>query len=46
MKSLISKVVRNFELLPATPTYTLELAAEMILKSVNGIKISLKSREY
>ncbi|XP_063922936.1 cytochrome P450 4c3-like isoform X2 [Zophobas morio] len=44
MKSVISKVLRNFELRPATPEHKLDLIAEAILKSANGINISLKRR--
>ncbi|EFA04665.2 cytochrome P450 CYP4BN1 [Tribolium castaneum] len=44
MKSTISKVLRNFELQPATPTHTVQLAAESVLKSANGVKIALKNR--
>nr|XP_015835227.1 PREDICTED: uncharacterized protein LOC660088 [Tribolium castaneum] len=46
LKSTLSKVVRKFELRPATPEHKLQLTAETVLKSVNGIKISLKLRQY
>ncbi|CAH1966529.1 unnamed protein product [Acanthoscelides obtectus] len=45
MKSTISKIVRNFELLPATPKHELQLAPEVILVSKNGIRISLNRRK-
>ncbi|XP_044271096.1 cytochrome P450 4c3-like isoform X2 [Tribolium madens] len=44
MKSTISKMLRNFELQPATPTHTIQLTAESVLKSENGVKIALNSR--
>ncbi|EFA04629.1 cytochrome P450-like protein [Tribolium castaneum] len=44
MKSLISKVIRHFELTPANPHHELVLAAETVLKSANGIKIGLRAR--
>lgn len=45
MKSTLSKVLRNFELLPATPNEPLQLASETVLKSANGVKIALKNRK-
>lgn len=44
MKCTISKVLRNFQLLPATPEHKLELSSETVLKSKNGINIKLKKR--
>ncbi|KAG5879643.1 hypothetical protein JTB14_034443 [Gonioctena quinquepunctata] len=44
MKSTLSKVLRNFELLPATPAEPLRLAPEVILVSKNGVCISIKKR--
>ncbi|KAG5864736.1 hypothetical protein JTB14_027757 [Gonioctena quinquepunctata] len=44
MKSTISKVLRNFELFPATPAHPLRLASEVILVSKNGVCISMKKR--
>ncbi|XP_074039394.1 cytochrome P450 4d2 isoform X2 [Leptinotarsa decemlineata] len=44
MKSTISKLIRNFHLLPPGPTFQLELVPEMTLTSRNGIKISLEKR--
>ncbi|KAF7279570.1 hypothetical protein GWI33_007032 [Rhynchophorus ferrugineus] len=43
--SVISKVIRNFELKPANPFHEVELSAELVLISVNGIKISLSRRK-
>lgn len=45
MKSTISKVLRNFELL-AVPEHEPILASEAILKSANGLLIRLKEREF
>ncbi|CAH1183090.1 unnamed protein product [Phaedon cochleariae] len=45
MKSTVSKVLRNFELSPATPTHELKLAPEIILVSKNGVRLSLKKRK-
>ncbi|KAF7279573.1 hypothetical protein GWI33_007035 [Rhynchophorus ferrugineus] len=44
MTSVLSKIVRNFELLPAIPSHKLSLAAEILLVSKTGIKISIKNR--
>ncbi|XP_023309750.1 cytochrome P450 4c3-like isoform X2 [Anoplophora glabripennis] len=46
MKAVISKVLRNFELLPAFPRHKPLLAAESVLKSANGIKVQLKPRKW
>ncbi|KAJ3655743.1 hypothetical protein Zmor_014858 [Zophobas morio] len=45
MKSTISKILRHFELQPASPECRPQLAAEAVLKSTNGIKISLCLRQ-
>ncbi|KAF2895444.1 hypothetical protein ILUMI_10731 [Ignelater luminosus] len=45
MKSLLSKVLRNYELLE-DPEHKLVLAAETVLKSANGIRIGLKKRNF
>lgn len=42
--STISKIIRNFELMPATPKHELQLAPEAILISKTGICISIKNR--
>ncbi|XP_072402596.1 cytochrome P450 4V2-like [Diabrotica undecimpunctata] len=44
MKSTLSKVIRNFELFPSTPKHELQLVPDTILKSKNGICISIKQR--
>ncbi|KAJ8913515.1 hypothetical protein NQ315_017065 [Exocentrus adspersus] len=46
MKTTISKVIRNFELLPSIPKRDLELAPETILVSKNGVHISLRKRKW
>jgi cytochrome P450 family 4 len=45
MKSTVSKILRNFELEPASPEHKLNLVAELVLKSANGIKIALNLRK-
>ncbi|RZB39211.1 p450 domain containing protein [Asbolus verrucosus] len=44
MKSVLSKILRKFELQPTNPQHVLKLSAEAVLKSANGIKIKLKCR--
>ncbi|CAG9827254.1 unnamed protein product [Diabrotica balteata] len=44
VKSTLSKILRNFELKPATPVHELQLVPETILVSKNGVRISLKDR--
>ncbi|EFA04617.2 cytochrome P450-like protein [Tribolium castaneum] len=44
MKSTISKILRKYKLLPADPQHELNLVSELILKSSNGIKISIEPR--
>ncbi|RZC40119.1 p450 domain containing protein [Asbolus verrucosus] len=44
LKSLVSKMARNFEFFPASPQHQMELASETVLKSLNGVKIGLKLR--
>ncbi|CAG9762333.1 unnamed protein product [Ceutorhynchus assimilis] len=44
MLSAVSKVVRNFELLPAKPHHKLQLASETILISKNGARIFIRDR--
>ncbi|XP_050501561.1 cytochrome P450 4C1-like isoform X2 [Diabrotica virgifera virgifera] len=44
VKSTLSKILRNFELMPATPVHELQLAPQTILVSKNGIRISIKER--
>ncbi|XP_056639141.1 cytochrome P450 4c3-like [Diorhabda sublineata] len=44
MKSTVSKVLRNYELLPAK-NHRLKLAPELILVSKSGIHLSVKKRE-
>ncbi|KAI2474305.1 hypothetical protein C4B38_000372 [Diabrotica virgifera virgifera] len=44
MKSVISTILRNYEMLPCG--HKLELAAEGALKSKNGIKVKLRKRDW
>ncbi|XP_072402574.1 cytochrome P450 4d2-like [Diabrotica undecimpunctata] len=44
VKSTLSKILRNFELKPATPVHELQLVPETILVSNNGVRISIKER--
>ncbi|KAJ3656945.1 hypothetical protein Zmor_015989 [Zophobas morio] len=44
MKSIISKIVRHFEIKPTSPRHEVKLSAETVLKSLNGIKVTLKKR--
>lgn len=45
MKSTISRIIRFYELLPV-PDYKPILAAETVLKSLNGINVRLRSRKW
>lgn len=45
MKCTLSKMLRNFEMLPSIPEHKLMLAAETVLKSANGINIRLQKRK-
>jgi cytochrome P450 family 4 len=44
IKSLVSKIIRNFELSPAFPRHEMILSPETVLKSLNGIRVGIKSR--
>lgn len=44
LKSIISRVVYNFEFATAGPQYEPILAGEAILRSANGINIKLRKR--
>lgn len=46
MKSTISKVVRNYELLPLVPKHTPFILSEVILRSDNGVMLKLKNRVW
>ncbi|CAG9771771.1 unnamed protein product [Ceutorhynchus assimilis] len=45
MLSTVSKVIRNFKLAPSKPEHKIKIAAETILISANGVRISLENRE-
>ncbi|XP_063913529.1 cytochrome P450 4d2-like [Zophobas morio] len=44
IKSIVSKVVRHYELSAAFPRHDLDLTPETVLKSLNGVRIGLKLR--
>ncbi|KAF2888130.1 hypothetical protein ILUMI_18043 [Ignelater luminosus] len=46
MKSVVSKVLRHYELLPSIPESKPALVGETILKSSTGVHIRLKHREF
>lgn len=46
LKSTISKVLRNYELISAGKKFDVILANEIILKSKNGVNLILKDRVY
>lgn len=46
MKSVISKILRNFELLPAIPVYKPILAMEAIFRPTNGVNIRLRNCKW
>lgn len=46
MLATLSKIVRKFRLAPAKPEHKIQLAAETILISKNGVKISLEKRWF
>ncbi|KAJ8943363.1 hypothetical protein NQ318_002596 [Aromia moschata] len=46
MKSVISNVLRHYELLATCPRHELMLAAETVLKSANGVRIKIRKRDW
>lgn len=44
MKATVSKLLRNFEILPATPEHIVKPVSETVLKSTNGVRVCLKER--
>ncbi|KAJ8913516.1 hypothetical protein NQ315_017066 [Exocentrus adspersus] len=46
LKSTLSKILRNFELLPAVPEHKIVLVSEAVLKSRNGVRIRLIRRNW
>ncbi|KAJ8943364.1 hypothetical protein NQ318_002597 [Aromia moschata] len=46
VKSAISKVLRNYELLPATPKHEPVLLPQAVLSSANGIRIKIRRRKW
>lgn len=46
MKSVLAAILRQYELLPTYPKHNLDLIAETVLKSNNGICIRLENRDF
>lgn len=46
MKSTLATVLKHYEILPAVPEHHLKLAAETVLKSVNGMHVRLSTRHH
>lgn len=44
LKSIISTLLRYYEVLPAIPEHKVVVSAETVLKSANGICIRIKER--
>lgn len=44
MKSVISKILRNYELLPSIPHNPPKVIGEIILKSATGVNLRLQRR--
>jgi cytochrome P450 family 4 len=44
IKSLLSKIIRNFELSPAYPRQEMILSPENVLKSLNGVRVGIECR--
>ncbi|KAL1490374.1 hypothetical protein ABEB36_013083 [Hypothenemus hampei] len=44
LKSVLAKILLNFELLPAEPKFTPIVSSQTVLKTQNGIKIRLRKR--
>lgn len=46
MKATIAQILRNFEIRPASPKHIVKPVSETVLKSKNGICVSLKERTF
>ncbi|KAJ8981726.1 hypothetical protein NQ317_003791 [Molorchus minor] len=46
VKSCVSKILRNFELKPASPEHELDLVSLIVLKSRNGVRMKLVKRKW
>lgn len=44
MKATMSMLLRNFEIIPATPKHELDLTIEVVLMSKTGVHVALKAR--
>ena len=45
MKATISKILRNFKILPTVPEHKVIISAETVLKSANGMLVRLEKRD-
>ncbi|KAF2894417.1 hypothetical protein ILUMI_11757 [Ignelater luminosus] len=46
IKSVLANILRNFIILPSNPKHNLEIVAETVIKSANGVCVQLKEREF
>lgn len=44
MKILLTKIIVHYELLPASEHHELQPSVDVVLKSANGVHISIKKR--
>lgn len=44
MKSVVSRILRTYKILPVSPPHKLMLVAEIVLKSKNGIRVQIEKR--
>lgn len=42
MKTIISKVLMNFEVIPADPEQEMIMTTEVVMKAKNGVHVQLK----
>ncbi|KAK9870757.1 hypothetical protein WA026_009718 [Henosepilachna vigintioctopunctata] len=46
MTVILSRLLRNFEFFPAVPEHTLDLRAEVVLTSRNGVNVKIDARRW
>jgi hypothetical protein len=46
LKSLFSKLLRNYKFSLGDPEEKMKLMAELVLRSINGINLKIESREW
>lgn len=46
MRSVVGKLVRNFQFLPTKPPHILQLDVLTVLTSVNGVFVQIEKREH